>query len=92
MKNNFNVKSFSEVKAHLNKERRPVSLLMGNGFSVAFNHDIFTYKALADFLNSKEDLLVNKLFDTIKTKNFELIMQQLSTTKALLNAFSADDS
>ena len=82
--------SFADVTAHLSKAKRPYSLLMGNGFSMAFDKGIFSYNALYDFVTSKEDELINKLFGAIKTKNFELVMQQLDTTVALLNAFNAD--
>lgn len=57
---------------------------------MAFDQGIFSYKALHDFVTSKEDELINKLFGAIKTKNFELVMQQLATTVALLEAFDAD--
>ncbi|HEY9102670.1 DUF4917 family protein [Chitinimonas sp.] len=84
--------SFQEVITSLQKKKRPTSLLMGNGFSMAYDHKIFSYNALYDFLISKEDVLINKLFDAIKTKNFELVMQQLDTTLALLEAFDSDPS
>jgi len=91
MKNNLEVKIFSDIQAHLKKSGRPISLLMGNGFSVAFDKKIFTYNALAEFLISKSDPLINNLFNTIKTKNFELIMQQLKTTILLLQTFNAEE-
>lgn len=87
-----NVWTFPDVIAHLRKARRPFSLLMGNGFSMAFDTGIFSYKALHDFVSAKEDELINKLFGAIKTKNFELVMQQLDTTVALLDAFNADET
>lgn len=82
--------SFEQVISHLHKKPRPYSLLLGNGFSMAYDRDIFSYNALYNFLTSRDDLLINKLFDVIKTKNFELVMQQLDTTLALLEAFGSD--
>lgn len=35
--------SFEEVVTSLNKKNRPISLLMGNGFSMAYDKDIFSY-------------------------------------------------
>lgn len=67
-----------------------MSLLLGNGFSMAYDSDIFSYNALYTFLTTQEDELLNKLFGVIKTKNFELIMRQLDTTYALLEAFDAE--
>jgi hypothetical protein len=82
--------TFEEVVTSLKAKKRPMSLLMGNGFSMAYDREIFSYNALYDFLVSKEDELLNKLFSVIKTKNFELVMQQLDTTLALLDAFGSD--
>ncbi|HBC0585857.1 TPA: DUF4917 family protein [Enterobacter cloacae] len=85
------IMSFEEVITYLHKKSRPYSLLMGNGFSMAYDDEIFSYNALYNFLTSRDDQLINKLFDVIKTKNFELVMQQLDTTLALLKAFGSDD-
>ncbi len=82
--------SFEEVSSSLMKKNRPMSLLLGNGFSMAYDRNIFSYNALYTFLTSQEDELLNKLFGVIKTKNFELVMQQLDTTIALLEAFGSD--
>lgn len=84
------IKAFEEVAADLKKKGRTVSLLMGNGFSMAYDAKIFSYNALYDFLNAQNDELMDKLFDAIKTTNFELVMRQLATTLALLEAFEAD--
>jgi Domain of unknown function (DUF4917) len=82
--------TFEEISSSLKKKNRPMSLLLGNGFSMAYDKDIFSYNALYTFLTSQEDELLNKLFGVIKTKNFELVMQQLDTTIALLDAFGSD--
>lgn len=81
--------SFSEVASSL-KKNRAMSLLLGNGFSMSYDVNIFSYNALYTFLSSQEDELLNKLFGVIKSKNFELIMQQLDMTIALLEAFGSD--
>ena len=80
---------FDEVINYLIKKKRTFSLLMGNGFSMAYDSEIFSYNALSRFLSSRDDPLINKLFDVIKTKNFEVVMQQLDTTLALLEAFDS---
>src|SRR5574343_524536 len=84
--------TFDEVVTSLRKKRRTMSLLMGTGFSMAYDKEIFSYNALYNFLQSLEDELLTKLFGAINTKNFELVMQQLDTTIALLEAFGADES
>lgn len=82
--------SFEDVVTKLKAKKRPMSLLMGNGFSMAYDRDIFSYNALYNFLVSKDDELLKKLFGAIKTKNFELVMQQLDTTLSILKAFGSD--
>lgn len=84
--------TFDDVISSLQKKKRQTSLLMGNGFSMAFDKSIFSYNALYEFLSSKDDVLINKLFEAVKTKNFELVMQQLDTTLALLDSFGADEA
>ena len=70
---------FDELINYLIKKKRTFSLLMGNGFSMAYDSEIFSYNALSRFLSSRDDPLINKLFDVIKTKNFEVVMQQLNS-------------
>ena len=88
----MDILKFDEVVTSLQKKRRTMSLLMGNGFSMAYDKEIFSYNALYNFLQSQDDELLTKLFGAIKTKNFELVMQQLDTTIALLDAFGAEKS
>lgn len=84
------IKTFSAVITDLQKKGRTLSLLLGNGFSMAYDKEIFSYNALHSFLTTQDDAILSKLFSAIKTKNFELIMQQLDTTLALLDAFNSD--
>lgn len=84
------VMTFEDAKTHLLSMNKPISLLIGNGFSMAYDAGIFSYNALFDFLKSKDDELLNRLFEAVKTRNFELVMQQLDTTVALLQAFEPD--
>lgn len=83
------VLTYQQVIDNFSKKKRKVSLLMGNGFSMAFNNGIFNYNALAEFLksNSSTDPIVKKLFALINTNNFELIMRQLDATIELLQLF-----
>ena len=48
--------TFNEVVTSLQKKKRQMSLLIGNGFSMAYDRDIFSYNALYTFLNSQNDL------------------------------------
>ena len=80
------LETFQDVIESINSVKskgRKFHLLLGNGFSMAYDKDIFSYNALHDFIQTTENKLLLSLFDIIKTKNFELIMQQLDTFSAL---------
>lgn len=82
--------SYEEVLSYLKAKQRKVHLLLGNGFSMAYDSNIFSYNALYNFIASLKDNELQKLFESIKTKNFELIMNQLDTFETLLGGFNAD--
>lgn len=84
--------NFDEMLTNLRKKRRTVHLLLGNGFSMAYDPKIFSYNALADFVIKINDPTLVKLFEILKTKNFELIMEQLTTFSKLLVALKVDKS
>lgn len=83
---------FADVMAALAKKRRTAHLLMGNGFSVAYDSSIFSYNALFDFVASQKDPLLAGVLAALKTKNFELMMEQLDAFSALLDVFGGDES
>jgi len=83
----MNLQSYDQVIDYLNKNNRAHHLLLGNGFSVAYDKNIFSYTALHKFIQESDDPTLTKLFGAVKTKNFELIMQQLETFTELLQAF-----
>ncbi len=84
------LETFDDVLASMKSKKRPFHLLLGNGFSMAYDPNIFSYKALYDFIATLEDKVLSKLFGIVNTKNFERIMEQLDTFSALLEAFGAD--
>ena len=69
--------SYQEVLEHLNSKNRVKNLLFGNGFSIAFNPNIFSYNALAKKINDGGDEELKGVFKTLGTQNFELAMKQL---------------
>jgi len=84
--------SYQEVLAYLHKDkRREKHLLLGNGFSMAYDPKIFSYNALYDFVSSLKNPVLKKLFDAINTKNFELIMRQLDNFIEIAKALEADE-
>jgi len=83
---------FSSMMASLQKKRRTVHLLVGNGFSMAYDPQIFSYNALADFVVKMDDPLLSEFFAVLNTKNFELIMDQLTTFSKLLEVLKVDST
>jgi hypothetical protein len=84
------LKTYEEVLRYLYKKQRTPHLLLGNGFSMAYDQEIFSYNALHGFIEEIDDELLSKLFGIVKTKNFELIMQQLDNFCELIEAFGSD--
>lgn len=85
------LEAFDDVlKSIAGDKKRQFHLLLGNGFSMAYDPTIFSYNALYDFITTLNDDLLSKLFGIVKTNNFELIMQQLETFAALIEAFGTD--
>lgn len=78
---------YQSVIEKLNKRPQPKHLIMGNGFSMAYDHKIFSYNALYDFIEKLEDATLSKLFEVINTKNFELVMRQLDNFIEIAKAF-----
>ncbi len=85
------LQSYQDVIAYLDKEKRERHLLLGNGFSMAYDKDIFSYNALSKFIDELDDELLKKLFEIVNNKNFEVVMQQLDNFIELAKAFSNDD-
>lgn len=84
--------SYKEVVGYLASKNREKHLLFGNGFSIAYDANIFSYNALSKFIDEIDNELLKKLFKVINTKNFELVMQQLDNFIEIAKAFSTDDN
>ena len=82
--------TFDEVMTSLEKKKRQVHLLLGNGFSMVYDPMIFSYNALYDFISSQKDEVLIKILSAMKTKNFELMMAQLEVVSSLLKSLGAD--
>lgn len=78
---------YQSIIIKLNKRSCPKHLIIGNGFSMAYDHKIFSYNALYDFIEKLENDTLSKLFKVINTKNFELVMRQLDNFIELAKAF-----
>lgn len=84
--------TYDQIIATLKSKRRRKHLLFGNGFSMAYDPNIFSYNALSNFIDKTNNDLLKKLFDIVNTKNFELIMQQLDNFIEIAKVFSTDSS
>ena len=84
------LQTYQEVIKSLQKKGRTKHLLLGNGFSMAYDAKIFSYNALSEFIENSKDELLKQLFKSINTKNFEIIMQQLDLLANVSQVFNAD--
>lgn len=68
------------------------NLLLGNGFSIACQPDIFQYAALyeqADFSKAPE---AEKVFKSLKTQDFEIVIRALEESSKILPIYTDDKS
>lgn len=87
------LETFDDVLASMKDSRnrkRKFHLLIGNGFSMAYDREIFSYNALHDFITKLDDKGLSKILDVIETTNFEVIMQYLDNFSALITAFGGN--
>ena len=79
------LETFDDVLASIKKNRtRPFHLLLGNGFSVSYDPNIFSYNALHEFVVHLDDKDLSKILEVLEIRNFEVIMQYLDTFAALV--------
>ena len=82
--------TYGEVIKSLRQKNRQKHLLLGNGFSMSYDSGIFSYNALSKFLENMENDTLQKLFEIIKTSNFELLMEQLENVAKIAEVFGAE--
>jgi hypothetical protein len=84
----MDLETFDDVIQSIQKNsKREFHLFLGNGFSMAYDPEIFSYNALHDFIIKLDDRDLSKILGVLQTKNFEEIMQQLDSFSALIEAF-----
>lgn len=87
------LETFDDVLSSIRKNpKRLFHLLLGNGFSVAYDPEIFSYNALHDFVAKVKDKDLATILEVIETRNFEVIMQYLDHFSSLVGAFGGDTS
>lgn len=84
----MDVISFDEALRISKKESDNAEVLLGNGFSMAWRSDVFGYSALlerADF--NKLSPNAKRVFDSLDTKDFELVMRALRSSSDILEIY-----
>lgn len=85
------LETFEDVLTSIRKNpTRKFHLLLGNGFSVAYDPSIFSYNALHNFVKNTKDKDLSKILEVVETRNFEVIMRYLDNFAALIDAFGGD--
>ena len=85
------LETFNDVLASIKKNPdREFHLLLGNGFSMAYDPAIFSYNALHDFITKLDDKDLSTILGVIETRNFEVIMQHLDNFSALITGFGGN--
>jgi len=66
------LETFDDVLESIeSNSNRKFHLLLGNGFSMAYDHEIFSYDALNEFVANIDDDVLSSIFEIVNTKNFE---------------------
>ncbi len=85
------LQSYSSIISYLQNKKRTLHLLLGNGFSIAYDPSIFSYNALSDYVQDKQNEELTKLFDCVKTTNFEIVLRELRIAYKLCKTFGAEN-
>ena len=83
---NIKIVSFKEALKMSDSNKR--HLLLGNGFSIAYRRDIFSYKNLfkeADFSSVSEN--AKRVFEKFDIYDFEIVIRKLRDTKQVLEVY-----
>ncbi|WP_191841854.1 DUF4917 family protein [Catellatospora chokoriensis] len=84
---------FSDALAESRGRANECSLFLGNGFSMAWDRDIFGYQSLFDEADLR-DLTVGKepLFNAFGTHDFETIIEHLHVAEKLAEVYKLSDA
>src|SRR4051812_34779450 len=86
--------SFEEALKHAEAESpqgRP-TLLLGNGFSMAYDANIFSYKALFKSVDWSKAERVQRVFEALKTWDFELAIRNLEIAAHIADIYEWGDN
>lgn len=84
--------SFGEVLEQTKSEKQRV-LLLGNGFSMAYNHERFSFTSLLESAVEngliEENSPMYKVFQEFETKDFEEVIKLLESSSKVIDYYSA---
>lgn len=83
--------TFSEALAKGSPTQGRPTLLLGNGFSIAYDTKIFTYKALLASVDWSNATQVGKVFAALKTVDFEVAIRNLETAAEIIDIYGWSD-
>ena len=89
------IRSFDEaLKIAKSPDKKKINLLIGNGFSMAWNHQIFSFPNLLKSADSHQMFAdcpeVRKLFDVFETTDFEIVIKHLQSAATINTAYGID--
>lgn len=84
--------SYEDVLKYIDSKGGSKHLLIGNGFSIAYKPDIFSYKSLAQKGSENTESSISELFQITGTANFEVAIQQLEITKKIVMAIDCNQT
>jgi hypothetical protein len=82
---------FNDVLRHLDKDKRQRHLLLGNGFSRAFDNSIFSYNSLSDYAKHDGNDSISQLFQITKTSNFEEAIHSIDIAVEIIKTIQTTD-
>ncbi|MFK4836942.1 DUF4917 family protein [Microbacterium sp. ZW T2_14] len=83
--------TFAEAIADANRKCDSLSVLLGNGFSIAYDSTIFSYESLAEEAELAA-LSVPKadLFASLSSQNFEVVIDKLNAASSIQRLYGGD--
>lgn len=85
----MSIKTFSQVLEECKKNGFKKNLLVGNGFSIAYNKEIFSYDKLFEYSDMSEN--VKGVFKEFNTYDFEIIIKKFTEAHRLFKKYKPDN-
>ncbi len=86
------IKTFTdclEIAKEASNKRKHI--LLGNGFSIAYDSNIFNYASLYDKSKEKLGIRINSLFAEYNTYDFETVIKNLQSALHILSVYKIND-